>query len=135
MIPQEGVMKKWSKTSQMYLTWIIEGSIQFASKQNAAFRRAPATLIGGSQKNKSNKLFIFYIFRNNTSYCSVSLYYKYIGTSAKHNIFCSCLSSVKRSLNFQSSHLTKKETEDALKRLSRYCTRALNWRNHPWIEF
>ena len=29
------------------------------------------------------KLFIFYIFLNNTSYCSVSLYYKYIEMSAK----------------------------------------------------
>ena len=30
-------------------------------------------------------------------------------------------------LNFQSSHLTKKETEDASKRLSSYCMGALNY--------
>ena len=30
-------------------------------------------------------------------------------------------------LNFQSSHLTKEETEDASKRLSSYCMGALNW--------
>ena len=29
-------------------------------------------------------------------------------------------------INFQSSHLTKKETEDASKRLSSYCMGALN---------
>ena len=67
----------------MYLTWIIEGSIQFTSKQNTAFRRAPATA-EDREKKKSIKLFIFYIFLNNTSYCSVSLYYKYIEMSAKH---------------------------------------------------
>ena len=31
-------------------------------------------------------------------------------------------------LNFQSSHLTKKETEDASKRLSSYCMGALNYK-------
>ena len=31
-------------------------------------------------------------------------------------------------INFQSSHLTKKETEDASKRLSSYCMGALNYR-------
>ena len=30
-------------------------------------------------------------------------------------------------INFQSSHLTKKETEDASKRLSSYCMGAFNW--------
>ena len=30
-------------------------------------------------------------------------------------------------INFQSSHLTKKETEDASKRLSSYCMGALNY--------
>ena len=30
-------------------------------------------------------------------------------------------------INFQSYHLTKKETEDASKRLSSYCIGALNW--------
>ena len=83
MIPQERVMLKWPKTSQMYLTWIIEGSIQFTSKQNTAFHRAPATS-EDREKNKSIKLFIFYIFLNNTSYSSVSLYYKYIKMSAKY---------------------------------------------------
>ena len=33
-------------------------------------------------------------------------------------------------LNFQSSHLTKKETEDASKRLSSYCMGALNCIKH-----
>ena len=33
-------------------------------------------------------------------------------------------------INFQSSHLTKKETEDASKRLSSYCMGALNCRHH-----
>ena len=66
----------------MYLTWIIEGSIQFTSKQRTTFRRATATS-KDREKNKSIELFIFYIFLNNTSYCSVSLYYKYIKMSAK----------------------------------------------------
>ena len=33
---------------------------------------------------------------------------------------------------FQSSHLTKKETEDALKRLSSYCMGALNSKDKSW---
>ena len=37
-------------------------------------------------------------------------------------------------INFQSSHLTKKETEDASKRLSSYCMGALNWeKSIVWI--
>ena len=36
------------------------------------------------EKKKSIKLFLFYIFLNNTSYYSVSWYYKYIEMSAKH---------------------------------------------------
>ena len=60
-------------------------SLLFTSKQNTAFHRAPATLIGGSRKKKSIRLFIFYIFLNNISFCSVSLYYKYIEMSAKCN--------------------------------------------------
>ena len=36
------------------------------------------------EKKKSIKLFLFYIFLNNTSYCSVSLYYKYIKISVKY---------------------------------------------------
>ena len=82
MIPQERIMSKWPKASQMYLTWIIEGSIQFTSKLNTAFRRAPATS-EDREKKESIKLFIFYIFLNNTSYYSVNLYYKYIKIRAK----------------------------------------------------
>ena len=53
-------------------------------------RRAPATS-EDRNKNKSIKLFIFYIFLNNTSYCSVSLYFKYIKMSAKYKyIFVVC---------------------------------------------
>ena len=61
MIPQERDMSKWPKTSQMY----IKGSIQSTSKRNTAFRRAPATS-EDREKKKSIKLFIFYIFLNNT---------------------------------------------------------------------
>ena len=45
------------------------------------------------------KLFLFYIFLNNTLYCSVSLYYKNIEMSAKHEyIYFFSFLSVNRSL-------------------------------------
>ena len=37
-------------------------------------------------------------------------------------------------INFQSSHLTKKEAEDASKRLSSYCMGALNWDSNRFAE-
>ena len=37
-------------------------------------------------------------------------------------------------INFQSSHLTKKETEDASKRLSSYCMGALNFLECPELK-
>ena len=46
------------------------------------------------EKKKSIKLFLFYIFLDNTWYWSVSLYYKYNEMSAKHNYIFSCFSSV-----------------------------------------
>ena len=60
-------------------------------------RRAPATS-EDRKKNKSIKLFIFYIFLNYTSYCTVSLYFKYIKMSAEYKyiflLFVECKSEL-----------------------------------------
>ena len=81
----------------MYLAWIIKGSIQFTSKRNTAFRRTPATS-EDREKKKSIKLFMLYIVLKNTSYWSVSLYYKSIKMSAKYKyiffLFFECKSEL-----------------------------------------
>ena len=46
----------------------------------------------------------------------------------RHIFFFAKIPYFNYQLNFQSSHLTKKETEDAFKRLSSYCIGALNYR-------
>ena len=72
---------------QIVLTWIIEGSIRgllVHPNKTLRFVAHQRPWSEDREKKKSIKFFIFYIFLNNTSYCSISLYYEYIEMSAKH---------------------------------------------------